>query len=158
MDKEKIRRILEERTSVYSGTGCWEWKGAITANGYGKIWIDNKTYLVHRLSAHLFLGLDLASDLMALHQLWCSSRACWNPEHLYIGTAADNAADRGIYNQNKGGGSVAKTHCKYGHEFTEDNIYVHMKNGKEVRDCRTCKVERARQYKAKKLIKFEQTG
>ena len=49
---------------------------------------------LHRLSAHLFLGLDLNSELQALHRKECYSRSCWNPEHLYVGTMQQNMADK----------------------------------------------------------------
>jgi hypothetical protein len=35
----------------------------------------------------------------------------------------------------------AKTHCKNGHEFTQENTLVRHDNG--CRDCRTCKQDRS---------------
>jgi hypothetical protein len=40
----------------------------------------------------LFLGLDPESDLHVLHR--CHNPACFRPEHLYLGTNADNVRDR----------------------------------------------------------------
>ena len=42
--------------------------------------------------------------------------------------------------------SAAQTHCKRGHEFTDENTWTCSKSGK--RRCRTCDRDRARAYKA----------
>ena len=78
--------------------GCWIWTGALDWTGYGIIGIKlNDKYrllAVHRLSAHLFLGLDLTQQhIKALHKNECNRRNCWNYEHLYLGTQQDNVRD-----------------------------------------------------------------
>ena len=44
-----------------------------------------------RVSAHVFSGFDLESDLFILHK--CDDGLCFNPEHLFVGTQADNLKD-----------------------------------------------------------------
>src|SRR5260221_13721514 len=36
-----------------------------------------------------------------------------------------------------------RTHCKYGHEFTEENTYWFVKGNTRTRICRTCNKERS---------------
>lgn len=65
------------------------------ANGYGVIGVNvggrKGNRLVHRLSAHVFLGWDLLSPLLFCHK--CDVRHCFNPEHLFKGTQLDNMTD-----------------------------------------------------------------
>lgn len=47
----------------------------------------------------------------------------------------------------------SKTHCPHGHEYTPENTYVYMKNGKPGRWCRACQLERCRKRYAKSVGK-----
>lgn len=81
-------RLLERRR--VTPEGCWEWTRS-TRNGYGRIWIGRKQFTVHRLAAHIWLDFDLASSLMICHR--CDNPPCFNPTHLFPGTAVDNMSD-----------------------------------------------------------------
>jgi hypothetical protein len=76
---------------------CWLWSGTKNAAGYGLLWVPDEFggyyESVHRLSYEIFwLWQQPLRDRMALHH--CDTPACFNPLHLYPGTAADNALDR----------------------------------------------------------------
>lgn len=66
----------------------------------------------------------------------CDNPPCINPEHLFLGTRADNIADMCAKGRHW---EAAKTECKNGHPFDEGNtrLYV-MKNGRTRRVCRAC--------------------
>jgi hypothetical protein len=77
---------------VLKGDGCWEWQGnRVKEGGYGRFRYGGKTNLTHRLSYEMHTG-PIPEGLMVLHT--CDNPGCVRPDHLYIGTAKDNADDR----------------------------------------------------------------
>ncbi len=88
------KSVLDVRASILSRriiteAGCWELAGRIA--DYPNVWDGEKNVPVHRLSAHLWKGLDLQSRTQVLHR--CDNRRCWNPWHLFFGTQLDNMHD-----------------------------------------------------------------
>lgn len=73
-------------------SGCLEWVGAKTRDGYGHAFCRRgSTRLAHRIAYELVNG-PVPPDMLVCHR--CNNPACVNVDHLYVGTQQDNMADR----------------------------------------------------------------
>jgi hypothetical protein len=126
-------RFLQKTTKTDS---CWLWTGALNSQGYGSIGVNGKSVSAHRFSYELYVG-EIPAGMVVCHS--CDVRHCVNPEHLWVGTTADN--NRDMFTKDRNGSSSRKrTHCRRGHSFDEFGVYEKQrKNGTVDRICRECK-------------------
>ena len=85
------KNVLLSLRKIISNTGCWEWPYCSIKGGYGTVCFNRKNTLVHRLSYETFVDI-IPPELCVLHK--CDNPACYNPDHLFLGTLQNNNMDK----------------------------------------------------------------
>ena len=149
--KARVRSKREGRltdrfwSKVDTSGECWTWTADLDDHGYGRLGIGRKRIEpAHRVAWTLANG-PIPEGLRVLHH--CDNPPCVRPDHLFLGTQADNMADM----MAKGRARNAyrdRTHCPQGHPYDEANTYRPPLGG---RQCRACNRVRDRGRNAEKL-------
>jgi hypothetical protein len=114
--------------------GCWVWQGCTRDRKwrYGRIMHKKRSWFTHILMFTETYG-PVPNGLVLDHL--CRNTLCCNPTHLQAVTQFENVM--------RGNGlcaiNAAKTSCKSGHEFTPQNTYTYIRNGRQMRGCRICR-------------------
>lgn len=88
---EQMRLFLEGNSEKVTESGCWLWMGGLDKDGYGQTHYQGRNVRAHRAAYLLFKG-PVTSGLVVMHR--CDIPACINPDHLGLGTNAENTEDR----------------------------------------------------------------
>jgi hypothetical protein len=92
--------VLWSKVDKRGENDCWNWLGYKGESGYGRVQINDWSYYAHRVIYDLSnpgvitwkVPKETDENGFLLHT--CDNPSCCNPKHLWVGTHADNMADK----------------------------------------------------------------
>jgi hypothetical protein len=138
---ESLVTFFNRIPKIIDNNGCWI--ALSTNHGYGMVQVRGDRIYLHRLSAHIYLGLDLKDkDIQVNHKTTCKSTRCFNPEHIYVGSQAENVDDMITLHTHRNSSKIVCPRC--------DGPYTTGSNGR--RYCRVCTTDRIRKRRWQKIL------
>lgn len=103
---DTLEEYLSQHVTPAEPDECWPWQGRLSPNGYGEA-----CFKLARKGAHVFAYMAIhgaiPEGMCVLHT--CDNKICCNPNHLWLGTLADNNRDRALKDRSYNG-HVQLTH------------------------------------------------
>lgn len=117
MTSNDLKQRFWAKVDSSSEDGCWNWTASVAGKGYGQIKLPGtrRQAYAHRLSYEFHNG-PIPQGLMVLHR--CDNPRCVRPDHLFLGTGADNLGDMAAKGRHLYGERNSK------HRLTERQVHT----------------------------------
>ena len=134
-------------------SGCWIWTGNVQKIHLASGEIYYGTYRsvetgrkgAHQVAWELYRGA-IPEGLQVNHK--CDVSLCVNPDHLYLGTQAQNLKD--CRDRGRTRVRLSPSHCPHGHEYTAENSIRKPSDGRL--RCRACYNAARKKWRARHAI------
>lgn len=111
---ETLERRWNDKVPHRPETGCWEWAGYICKQtGYGRISNRPGPPITASVASWIIHNGTIPLGLVVRHK--CDNRSCCRPDHLELGTQADNVAD--MVRRGRCNNARDSTTCPLGHPY-----------------------------------------
>lgn len=107
LDNDAVLAFVDSRITPEPNCGCWLWLGHVNLSGsgieYAVFVVAGQTYRAARFMYRRFKG-PIPPNLLVRHR--CDVGLCVNPDHLELGTHAENSRDMVVRGRHRNGSHI----------------------------------------------------